>query len=26
VEYEKREPIVANVDVVLSFSEQYKYR
>ena len=26
VEYEKREPIVANVDVVLSFSERYQYR
>ena len=26
VEYERREPIVANVDVVLSFSEQYHYK
>lgn len=26
VEYERREPIVANVDVVLSFSERYQYR
>ena len=26
VQYERREPIVANVDVVLSFSERYQYR
>ena len=26
VEYERREPIVANVDVVLSFSEQYQFK
>jgi hypothetical protein len=25
VEYERREPIVANVDVVLSFSERYQF-
>ena len=26
VSYEKREPIVANVDAVLTFSEQYRYQ
>ena len=25
IEYERREPIVANVDIVLSFSERYQY-
>ena len=26
VEYERREPIVANVDAVLTFSEQYQFK
>ena len=26
VEYERREPVIGNVDVILSFREQYQYR